>query len=117
MHELSVAQHLVELVEHELRDAGPVNVTNVLLRVGPLSGVEPAALRFAYGAATVGTMLAGSTLTIDEVSLAVFCEACGAEREVASVQRLRCPVCDAPTPTVVRGRELEIVNVEVIDRP
>jgi hydrogenase nickel incorporation protein HypA/HybF len=115
MHELSVAQHLVELIEHELRDAGRVRVTAVLLRVGPLSGVEPAALRFAYDSATAGTMLAGSTLTIEDVRPAVFCETCSLERQIDSVQRLRCPVCDAPTPNLVRGRELEVVSVEVVD--
>ena len=115
MHELSVARDMVALIELQLAGAAPVRVTKVLLRVGPLSGVVPQALRFAYDAAVAGTSLAGSILQIDEVAPAVFCGRCGAERPLASVQRLRCPVCDAPTPDVVRGRELEVVSVEVVD--
>lgn len=115
MHELSVAQELVALVEAQLSGGAPVKVTNVRLRIGPLSGVVPQALRFAYDAAVTGTSLAGSTLQIDEVAPAIFCARCNAERPLASIQRLSCPTCGQPTPDVVRGRELEVVSVEVID--
>jgi hydrogenase nickel incorporation protein HypA/HybF len=115
MHELSVAQRLVELIEAELGADKPVKVNSVLLRIGPLSGVVPQAMRFAYGAATEGTMLAGSKLEIEEVRPAVFCPKCGEERPLANIQRMRCPVCQTPTPDVVRGRELEVVSVEVVD--
>jgi hydrogenase nickel incorporation protein HypA/HybF len=113
MHELSVAQQLVELVCDELIDAPSAHVRLVRLRLGPLSGVVAEALLFAYGAAAAGTPLAGSTLEIEHVAPAVFCANCRRERELASVQHLRCPVCLAPTPDVMRGRELEVVSVEV----
>jgi len=115
MHELSVAEQLVELIEHQLRDAGRVKVTKVNLTIGPLSGIEPQALRFAYDSAVCGTMLEGSAVHITEIRPVVFCDTCNTEREIESVQRLRCPVCDTPTPTIVRGRELEIASVEVVD--
>ena len=115
MHELSVAQQLVELVELQLADSGSIEVNSVQLRIGPLSGVVPQALRFAYDAATAGTRLAGSALQIEEVEAAIFCHSCGQERTLPSIQRMRCPVCDAPAADVVRGRELEVVSVEVID--
>ncbi|HEV7298975.1 MAG TPA: hydrogenase maturation nickel metallochaperone HypA [Tepidisphaeraceae bacterium] len=115
MHELSVAQELVELVELQLADSGPIKVNSVLLRIGPLSGVVPQAMRFAYDAATAGTRLAGSSLQIEEVAPVIFCQPCNQERALPSIQRMRCPVCDAPAADVVRGRELEVVSVEVID--
>ena len=115
MHELSVAQSLVELVGDELADQGRVRVTSVRLKLGPLSGVVAQALRSCYGEAAAGTLLEGSVLHIEEVAAAVFCARCDAERELADFARLRCPVCGAPTPEVVRGRELEVVSVEVAD--
>ena len=115
MHELSVAQGLVELVADEVARDGPVRVLSVQLRIGPLSGVEPSALLFAYDAATAGTPLDGSALHIEEVPATVFCEPCGVERELVAVTCLRCPACGAATPNVVRGRELEVVSVEVAD--
>jgi len=35
------------------------------------------------------------------------------ERVLPSVQHLRCPVCAEPTPTIVRGRDLELTALEV----
>ena len=115
MHELSIAHRLVELVCDELVDEPAARVRSVRLRLGPLSGVVAQALLFAYDAATAGTPLQGSTLEVEHVAPVVFCAGCERESELPSVQLLRCPVCLAPTPDVVRGRELEIVSVEVID--
>ena|SRR5688572_18837210 len=115
MHELSVAQRLVELVSAELGDEFASQVRSVRLRLGPLSGVVARALLFAYDAATEGTPLAGSVLEIEEVVPAVFCPKCDAERELPGIQRLRCPVCRSPDARVVRGRELEVLSVEVSD--
>ena len=117
MHELSVAQSLVDLVSEELAGQGPVRVTSVRLKLGPLSGVVAQALRSCYPEAASGTRLDGSVLHIEEVVPAVFCPRCDAERELPDFARLRCPVCDAPTPEVVRGREMEVVSVEVVDVP
>ncbi|HYO08878.1 MAG TPA: hydrogenase maturation nickel metallochaperone HypA [Tepidisphaeraceae bacterium] len=115
MHELSVAQQLVQLVIESLDGEGDVRVTAVRLRLGPLAGVEAGALRFAFDSATAGTMLCGARLVVEPVELVAFCASCGEERLLASVQRLRCPACDAPTPEIVRGRDLEVISVEVVD--
>lgn len=115
MHELSVAQRLVELVAAELGNDFAAQVRSVRLRLGPLSGVVAQALLFAYDAATAETPLAGSSLEIEEVTPAVFCPQCEQERELPNIQRLRCPVCRSPAAEVVRGRELEVLSVEVAD--
>ena len=115
MHELSVAQSLVELVSDELEGQGPVRVTKVHLKLGRLAGVVAPALRSCYAEATAGTMLEGSLLHIEEVVPAVFCARCNAERDLVDIACLRCPACDTPAPEVVRGREMEVVSVEVTD--
>lgn len=115
MHELSVARELVGLVSAELGDDFSSQVRSVRLRLGPLSGVVARALHFAYDAAAEGTPLAGSVLEIEEAAPAVFCPRCDAERELPGIQRLRCPVCRSPEARVVRGRELEVLSVEVND--
>ncbi|MDB5296989.1 MAG: hypA [Phycisphaerales bacterium] len=131
MHELSIAQSLVELIEDELiaqsapggaGDAGGQGgaprprVGRVVVRVGPLSGVVPAALASAFPVAAGRSAAArGATLAIDEAPLVGRCPACAADVVVPSPQRLRCPTCGGPTPDVVGGRELELVSIEVFD--
>jgi hydrogenase nickel incorporation protein HypA/HybF len=115
VHELSVAQAIVENLGRHPAVAGCGRVTAVTVRVGALSGVVPAALSFAWEPATLDTFAAGSRLEIEEVGLAAWCPACGTERELATFPfpRLACPDCGAPTPEVRRGRELEILSMEI----
>ena len=115
MHELSVAQAIVESLGRHGALTGDARVVAVTVRVGALSGVVPAALRFAWGPATADTFAACSRLDLEEVPVAVWCPACRAERELPSLPRLACPVCGAPTPDVRRGRELEILAMEIED--
>jgi hydrogenase nickel incorporation protein HypA/HybF len=113
MHELSIAQSIVESVGGHVAAHGGGRVVAVAVRVGALSGVEAPALAFAWGAATAGTPLAGSRLEVEEVPAEAWCPSCQAERALVSIQRLRCPRCGTPTPRIVRGRELEILEVEL----
>ena len=115
MHELSIAISLVELACEEASRLGDVRVDAMHLRLGPLSGVVKDALLFSFDLATEGTAIQGARLEIEDVPLTVFCARCHEEGQVASAQHLHCPVCDAPTPEVVRGRELELFALEVHD--
>jgi len=115
VHELSVANAIVESIGGHEALAGGARVAAVTVRVGALSGVVPAALRFAWGPATERTFAAGSRLDVEEVGVAAWCPACAAERDLPAFPLLACPVCGGPTPEVVRGRELEILAMEVED--
>ena len=113
MHELSLANRLVEVAEETAREAGARRVTAVALKVGALSGVSVDALRFAFDIATADTLLAGSRLKTRAVPVTVYCPRCEREAELASVQRFRCPACGTLTGDVRSGRELEIETIEV----
>jgi hydrogenase nickel incorporation protein HypA/HybF len=112
MHELSIALSIVEMAaeEAERRD---VRVNAVHLRLGALSGVVKESLLFSYDLACDGTSIEGSRLVIEEVPTVAYCPDCQAERALEAGPRFCCPVCNAPTPEVVRGRELEVVALEI----
>lgn len=112
MHELSIALSILDLAADEAERHGG-RIAAVHLKLGPLSGVFKDALLSAYELARESTPLAEAELIVEEVPLAVFCAACAAERELASVWTLVCPVCGAATPEIVRGRELEVVALEI----
>jgi hydrogenase nickel incorporation protein HypA/HybF len=116
VHELSIAQSLVELAEEAARRAGAARVLSVQARVGALAGVVPDSLRFCYDLATDGTLLAGSRLDVEEVPVRVWCGPCGREVEPAPPRGLRCPSCGAASGDVRQGKELELRSIE-IDRP
>jgi hydrogenase nickel incorporation protein HypA/HybF len=113
MHELSIAYSLVEIASETAANAGATRVRVVYLRLGALSGVDRGALDFSYEIATEGTLLAGSTLVVEELPVRVYCRECAQELELASIQCFQCPQCGVPTGDIRQGRELAIESIEV----
>jgi hydrogenase nickel incorporation protein HypA/HybF len=113
MHELSIAMSIIEGATEEALRHGAAKVNAVHLKLGQLSGVVKDALLFSYGLACEGTALEGSRLVIEEVTATVFCPNCEVERALTSIQRMCCPVCDAPATQVAQGREIELVALEI----
>lgn len=115
MHELSIATSLVELACAEASRLGAARVDALHLRVGPLAGIVPDALRFSFDLATADTPIAGARLVIVDVPIVAFCERCDAEREIRSPQQLACPACGAMTPDIRQGADLELFAMEIGD--
>jgi hydrogenase nickel incorporation protein HypA/HybF len=113
MHELSIALSIVDMAAEEAarREA---RVAAIHLKLGGLAGVVKEALVSAYELARAGSPVAEAELVIEEVPVTAYCPQCATEQPVASVQHLCCARCGTPTP-VVRGRELEIVALEIIE--
>jgi hydrogenase nickel incorporation protein HypA/HybF len=113
MHELSIALNILDLAAEQAERHGGGRVAAIHLRLGPGSGVLAEALRSAYELARETCAMNATELMIEEIPLVAYCAKCAAEQTLASPQALRCPVCGTPTPDIVRGRELEIVALEL----
>jgi len=112
MHELSIAMSILDLAEEEAERQGG-RVVAIHLRLGPLSGVVSEALAAAYELAREDTALAEAELVVETVPIEAYCPVCEIAVIVPSVQGLLCPTCGAATPEVLRGRELEVVAMEI----
>ena len=112
MHELSIAQGLLEIIEQEARPYPGARVTRVLVRIGKLSAVVPDALRFAFEAITQGGIAEGAVLEIEEVPLTIRCHQCD---EVFTIDDpfMLCPQCEGTDVEMLSGRELEIRSMEI----
>ena len=115
MHELSIALSLIDAASEEMSRLGVARVNTVHLRLGLLSGVVKDALLFSFDVAAAGTPIEGARLEIEDVPVTVWCDACDATGELASIARRRCPACDTPTPDILTGEELELTAMEVVD--
>jgi hydrogenase nickel incorporation protein HypA/HybF len=113
MHELSIALSILEIAEEEAERRAGQRVLGIHVRLGPLSGVDPNALRSAYELARETSALPDATLVVEEVPLVAHCPSCAIDRTPPSIAELCCPVCGTPTPQVVSGRELEVVGLEI----
>lgn len=108
MHELAIATGIVDAVIAEAEARAIAKVSAVYVRLGPLSGVDKAALLFAFPMACQNTVLEGAQLKIEDVPVRIACERCGRECEPASTFELICPCCGVAVDNVLSGRELEL---------
>ncbi len=113
MHELSIALGIIDVAAEELERQGGGEVVAVHLKIGALSGVVKEALQSAFELAREGSVLKGAGLLFEEVPVAVFCAECNSEQAVVSPYEMRCLNCGTYTSNIVRGRELEIVAMEI----
>lgn len=110
MHELSICQALIGEVSAVARTEQASSVSEVYVRVGPLSGVEYWLMRNAFAVASAGTIASKATLHLEETPVRVRCEDCGAESEVA-VNRLTCGSCGNWRTQLISGDELLLQRV------
>ena len=64
MHEMSLAEGVLQLVEDTARREAASRVKTVVLEIGQMSSVEPEALRFCFESVTRGSIAQGATLEI-----------------------------------------------------
>jgi hydrogenase nickel incorporation protein HypA/HybF len=104
---------LLEGVESTAREQGIERIIAVHVRIGALSGIVRDALAFSWDVVTADTIAQGSRLEVEAVPLAVYCAVCDGERAPAPGYGLLCPECATVSPRVVRGREMQLVAMEV----
>lgn len=113
MHELSLCQALVDQVQRIAGDRGARGVESIILRIGPLSGVEPDLLRNAFPLASAGTVAEHARLVIETQPLQVRCPACGQTSEV-SVHDLSCRACGEWRTTLESGDAMLLESLVLI---
>ena len=113
MHEVAVADALIEQVQNEVGRAGASGrVTRVALVVGRLSGVSVDSLRFALDLLVQGTALASARFDIAEPKAVGCCAACGDRTEIEDLEA-RCPRCGSLDLTVEGGRDLLLESIDL----
>lgn len=113
MHELSVCQGMLRQVSDLARRHRAEKVSRIVVRIGPLSGVEPELLRQAFPIASAGTLAGAADLVLETDALRVQCSECGAETE-ARPNRLLCGQCGSWQTRLISGDELLLASVEFI---
>jgi len=111
MHELAVCQALLREIERATPAGGTGPLARVVVRVGPLSGVEPRLLERAFSVARAGTPAADAELCFEEAPVRVECLECRKDSP-ASANRLLCGHCGSWRTRVCSGDELVLQRLE-----
>jgi hydrogenase nickel incorporation protein HypA/HybF len=113
MHELSIANSLVELVAQQVALEEQSQVRVIKLRIGALSCVHRDALMFSFDLVTQDTPLSHAKLDIETVPISIYCPKCDTIEQLDGIQSLRCPQCQTPSADIRSGRELDLYSLEL----
>ena len=111
MHELSIAQSILEIIRDEAKKHGADRLTAVKLRIGKLTAIEPLSLSFCFELITKGTMAEGARLEIETVPITGQCRQCGHEF-VMEYPLGNCPECGGLSISILTGREFYVSEIE-----
>jgi len=113
MHEASIAISLLKTVSELCRQEGYDSIESVRLKVGKAAGILPEALLFAFNVAKEGTIASQAELIIEPVPLGGFCKECGSQFESDERFVFSCPACKSSAINITRGKEMQIIDMEV----
>ena len=123
MHEFSIVTQIIDSVIEEAKRHKAKKVSEVHLVIGELTFLGEEAVRTAYQALTKGTILEGSTLTIEEKEGLVRCRRCGYQGGVhlsgkhenehhEEIPIVQCPKCQGPV-DVLEGKDCVVKSVRL----
>jgi len=112
MHEMSLAEGVLQLIEDAASAQSFTRVTAVFLEIGQLSAVEPEALSFCFDAVTRGSIAEGARLEILDVPGCGWCLPCG-QTVLMTQLHDACPRCGGYQVQVTGGTEMRVMELEV----
>jgi hydrogenase nickel incorporation protein HypA/HybF len=112
MHEMSIAQGLLDIIREEMEKHQATVLRSVRLNIGQLSAIVPKSLSFCFEIMTAGTRLEGARLNMEIIPLRGVCRACKREFEIENYA-FECPHCQSRDIETISGHELSIVEMEV----
>lgn len=116
MHELGLAQNILDIV----REHTPANriaaVRRVRVDVGRMAGVVVESLDFCFSTLIATTPMSAARLECRTVPLQVACETCRGTSECEG-DWFVCPRCGSSRTRVVAGMDLRVREIELEDEP
>ena len=112
MHEISIAESIVQIAEAKAREQNARSIQVIKLRLGAFTTILPDALQFAFEICREGTLSRDARLDIETVPMVVRCVVCATLTQPLRGVCLFCPQCGFPL-EIVAGEELQIEYIEV----
>ncbi len=113
MHEISLLENILEIIESHAKSQGFNQVKKIGLEIGKLSCVEEDALRFGFDVVMKNSLAENAELYINQTEGTGVCRQCG---KTVWIETLHdpCRECGCPRVVVTGGREMKINELIVV---
>ncbi len=112
MHEFSIVQSLLQLIEEQARQNNASRVTRVVVQIGKFSGVEPHLLKTAFDTFKAHSIAADAELEMQIQDLELECQQCHTTFTPQDMQFI-CPNCQSTDVDIIHGREMLLLSLEL----
>ena len=112
MHEMSIAQSLIDIIQEEMSKNNAKTLRSVRLNIGQMSAIVPDSLSFCFEVIVSGTDMEGARLDMDIIPLKGYCQTCEEAFEIEDYNFI-CPLCGGTKIETISGQDLTIVEIEV----
>jgi hydrogenase nickel incorporation protein HypA/HybF len=112
MHEMSLAEGVLQLIEDSARQQSFRKVVTVWLEIGELAGVEVEAMKFCFDAVTRDSVADGARLEVISMPGSGWCMSCAKTVRLSEVYG-GCPLCGEYQVQVTGGTEMRVKELEV----
>lgn len=112
MHEMSLAESIIQIVEEVAEREQAKRVKSVSIEIGELSSVQTDSLTFCFDAVTKGSVAEGAVFTLIPVPGTGWCMKCCAEVRLKEALG-ECPVCGSHQVQITGGTEMRVKELEL----
>ena len=112
MHELSIAQSILDIVNQHLPADNTAAVKSVKVRIGKLSNVLPDSLLFCFEAITKDSDFENTRLILNIIPITIECKDCKKIAEISDFA-FSCPSCNSAEIKVITGNDLNVEEIEI----
>jgi hydrogenase nickel incorporation protein HypA/HybF len=112
MHELPIAENILNIAVEHAERAGAKRVTALHLVIGQLSSIVDDSIQFYWDIISKETVCAGATLRFERIPATLLCLDCGCSYTL-NRELIACPQCDSIRLKVTAGEEFRLESIEV----
>jgi hydrogenase nickel incorporation protein HypA/HybF len=113
MHEVYIAESLLETAVNKCKDSGYGRIKNIKVRIGSASVASTEALLFAFDALKTGSIASEASISIIKIPTTGYCKTCRGEFEVDKDFIFQCPLCDSDSVIIKHGNGVQLEELEV----
>jgi hydrogenase nickel incorporation protein HypA/HybF len=114
MHELSIAQNIIETVQSNVPKSDWEHIAAVRLKIGTGAGVVADSLEFSFDAVKADSKINNAYLEIESIPFRIHCNVCDVDMDAENGMAL-CEKCGSADTKIISGTELIISEIEITE--
>lgn len=112
MHELTLAEHALRIVENAARRADATRVTRIKLSIGALAHVDPETIQYCCSVVSRGTLAEGARVEVERKPGVARCTDCMIDIELNRVGE-PCPHCGGYHLEITDGDQMQVIDIGI----